>query len=71
MFKYFQALLKHPFLLVALTVLLFLPIIYSAVFIYSMWDPYGQTEDLPIAIVNHDAGAPRIPDLRLNTGELD
>lgn len=57
MFKDFQALGKHKFLLFALTVLLFLPIIYSAVFIYSMWDPYGQTEDLPIAVVNHDEGA--------------
>lgn len=57
MFNDFHALRKHKFLLFALTVLLFLPIIYSAVFIYSMWDPYGQTEDLPIAVVNNDNGA--------------
>lgn len=57
MFNDFHALRKHKFLLFALTVLLFLPIIYSAVFIYSMWDPYGQTENLPIAVVNNDHGA--------------
>ncbi|GGB09117.1 hypothetical protein ERX37_07230 [Macrococcus hajekii] len=68
MLKDFQALAKHPFLLVALCVLLFLPIIYSAVFIYSMWDPYGQTEDLPIAIVNHDKGA-KIQNKNENLGE--
>lgn len=57
MFKDFKALLKHPILFISLIVILFLPIIYSAVFIYSMWDPYGQTKDLPIAIVNNDDGA--------------
>ncbi|MGK0553526.1 YhgE/Pip family protein [Macrococcus capreoli] len=57
MFKDFKALLRHPVLFASLIVILFLPIIYSAVFIYSMWDPYGQTKDLPIAIVNNDKGA--------------
>lgn len=57
MFKDFHALRKHPVLFLSLIVILFLPIIYSAVFIYSMWDPYGQTQDLPIAIVNNDEGA--------------
>ncbi|KAA1039649.1 YhgE/Pip domain-containing protein [Macrococcus equipercicus] len=57
MLKDFKYIFSKKFLLAALIVLLFLPIIYSAVFIYSMWDPYGQTKDLPIAVVNEDAGA--------------
>jgi len=57
LFSDFKYILSKKLLLAALTVLLFLPIIYSAVFIYSMWDPYGQTEDLPIAVVNEDEGA--------------
>ncbi|TDM40350.1 hypothetical protein ETI08_09645 [Macrococcoides goetzii] len=68
MFKDFHALKKHPVLLLSLIVILFLPIIYSAVFIYSMWDPYGQTQDLPIAIVNNDEGA-KIQGKEENLGE--
>ncbi|WP_414045294.1 YhgE/Pip family protein [Macrococcus equi] len=68
MFKDFHALVKHPLLFLSLIVILFLPIIYSAVFIYSMWDPYGQTQDLPIAIVNNDQGA-KIQDKEENLGE--
>ncbi|MCE4956618.1 YhgE/Pip family protein [Macrococcoides caseolyticum] len=68
MFKDFKALLRHPVLFASLIVILFLPIIYSAVFIYSMWDPYGQTKDLPIAIVNNDQGA-KIQDKEENLGD--
>ncbi|RXK18491.1 YhgE/Pip family protein [Macrococcus sp. DPC7161] len=68
MFKDFHALLKHPILFLSLIVILFLPVIYSAVFIFSMWDPYGQTKDLPIAIVNNDTGA-KIQDKEENLGE--
>lgn len=68
MFKDFRALVKHPILFASLIVILFLPIIYSAVFIYSMWDPYGQTKDLPIAIVNNDTGA-KIQGNEENLGE--
>ncbi|QYA42481.1 YhgE/Pip family protein [Macrococcoides bohemicum] len=67
MFKDFHALKKHPVLFLSLIVVLFLPIIYSTVFIYSMWDPYGQTQDLPIAIVNNDEGA-KIQDKDENLG---
>ncbi|WP_165981034.1 YhgE/Pip domain-containing protein [Macrococcus lamae] len=68
MFKDLKYIVSKKFLLIALSVLLFLPIIYSAVFIYSMWDPYGQTRDLPIAVVNEDNGA-KIQGNNENLGE--
>lgn len=30
------------------------PTLYTVVFLRSMWDPYGNLEDLPVAIVNQD-----------------
>ena len=31
-----------------------IPMIYACVFLGSMWDPYGQTDQLPVAVVNKD-----------------
>ena len=31
-----------------------IPAIYTSVFLGSMWDPYGDADQLPVAIVNHD-----------------
>lgn len=44
-------------LIISLIAVMFLPVIYSASFLTSMWDPYGKTEDLPIAVVNEDQAA--------------
>lgn len=35
-------------------VVCFIPILYAAVFLKSIWDPYGKTGNLPVAIVNED-----------------
>ncbi|GGA42944.1 YhgE/Pip domain-containing protein [Psychrobacillus lasiicapitis] len=37
--------------------LVFLPSLYAWLNIYASWDPYSQTDQLPVAIVNEDAGA--------------
>ena len=31
-----------------------IPSIYACVFLGSMWDPYGNIGDLPVAVVNYD-----------------
>lgn len=52
-------------LIISLIAVMFLPVIYSASFLTSMWDPYGKTEALPIAVVNEDEAA------ELNGGKID
>lgn len=36
--------------------LIFLPSLYAWLNIYASWDPYGNTDQLPVAIVNEDIG---------------
>ena len=44
-------------LLVSVIILLFIPIMYGGFFLGSIWDPYGNTKNLPVAVVNNDNGA--------------
>ena len=37
--------------------LVFLPSLYAWLNIYASWDPYAKTDQIPVAIVNEDAGA--------------
>jgi len=48
---------SHRILLVSVIVMLFIPIMYGGFFLGSIWDPYGNTKNLPVAIVNEDEGA--------------
>jgi putative membrane protein len=48
---------KNPKILIPIIAILFIPIMYSGMFIYAFWDPYGKVENLPVAVVNHDKGA--------------
>ncbi|GFN29871.1 YhgE/Pip domain-containing protein [Paenibacillus xylaniclasticus] len=43
--------------LISVIGILFIPIMYSGMLIWSFWDPYGRTGDLPVAVVNDDQGA--------------
>lgn len=47
--------------------LVFLPSLYAWLNIYASWDPYAQTDQLPVAIVNEDAGA-TVRGKQLNVG---
>ena len=49
-----QSLLHNKILLVVLIAILAIPTIYTTLFLGSMWDPYGQLEQLPVAVVNED-----------------
>ena len=47
-------LVAHKFLIISLIVILFVPIMYGGFFLGSVWDPYGNTKHLPVAVVNED-----------------
>ena len=47
----------HRLLIISLIVILFIPIMYGGFFLGSIWDPYGNTKHLPVAVVNEDTGA--------------
>lgn len=48
------ALRKSWWLKLVLLVIVFIPIIYTGIFLGSMWDPYGNTDEIPVGVVNHD-----------------
>ena len=70
--KMLRAEWKHLFsnkiLLISMAVISFIPILYSGFFLGSIWDPYGQTKNLPVAFVNEDKGA-NLNGKALNIGE--
>jgi len=70
--KMLRAEWKHLFsnkiLMISMAVISFIPILYSGFFLGSIWDPYGQTKNLPVAFVNEDKGA-SLNGKVLNVGE--
>lgn len=48
---------NNKILLLSMLVISFIPIMYSGFFLGSIWDPYGQVKNLPVAFVNEDKGA--------------
>ena len=43
---------QHKFYMLVIAVLFFVPSIYAVTFLSSLWDPYGQVKNLPVAVVN-------------------
>ncbi|WP_019153328.1 YhgE/Pip domain-containing protein [Robertmurraya massiliosenegalensis] len=52
-----SSLFKNKKLLIPVIAILFIPILYSGMFLWAFWDPYEHLADLPVAIVNEDTGA--------------
>lgn len=48
--------LQNKKLLIAITAVIFIPILYAGMFLWSFWDPYEYIDDIPIAVVNEDQG---------------
>lgn len=46
--------LKSPMMIVVILALILVPFLYNSIFLSAFWDPYGQTEDIKVAIVNED-----------------
>ncbi len=57
MFKEWKAILKKPTFIIVMIGISLIPALYNIIFLSSMWDPYGQLPDLPVAVVNNDKEA--------------
>ncbi|WP_339321009.1 YhgE/Pip domain-containing protein [Paenibacillus sp. FSL W8-0194] len=56
-FKDLAAAVKNPKVLIPIIAVMFIPIMYSGVYLAAFWDPYGHLDNLPVAVVNQDKGA--------------
>lgn len=45
---------NNKFYYVVMAALILIPTIYTVVFLSSLWNPYGETQDIPVAVVNLD-----------------
>ena len=57
MFKEWKAIFKKPNFIIVMIGISLIPALYNVIFLSSMWDPYGQLSDLPVAVVNNDKDA--------------
>jgi len=57
MFNEFKFIFKNKMLIVSLIAIALIPLIYVALFVGSIWDPYDKTDQLEISIVNQDESA--------------
>lgn len=48
---------KKPTFIIVMIGISLIPALYNIIFLSSMWDPYGQLSDLPVAVVNNDKEA--------------
>lgn len=60
--------LKNHWIQIVLVALILIPSIYTVVFLGSMWDPYGNSGNLPVAVVNKDK-AVEYNDKKLDVGD--
>lgn len=49
-----KSVLHSTWLKIVLVAIITIPMLYSGIFLGSMWDPYGNTKDIPVAVVNKD-----------------
>ncbi|MGD6801515.1 YhgE/Pip domain-containing protein [Rossellomorea vietnamensis] len=52
-----KSIFKNRKLLIPILAVMFIPVLYSGMFLWAFWDPYSQLKDLPVAVVNNDSGA--------------
>ncbi|MBO9128717.1 YhgE/Pip domain-containing protein [Bacillus sp. 165] len=55
--KELSAIVTNKKLLISVMAVLFIPILYSGMFLWAFWDPYKSLDELPVAVVNNDKGA--------------
>ncbi|MFC6275704.1 YhgE/Pip family protein [Levilactobacillus tangyuanensis] len=55
-------------ILISVIAIMFIPFLYSIFFLKSVWDPYGETGKLPVAVVNNDQ-AVSFKGQKLNVGD--
>lgn len=49
-----KKLFQSKFMIVVMIAVILIPTIYTVIFVGAMWDPYGNVENLPVAVVNED-----------------
>ena len=47
---------RNRFIRVSVIAIIMIPLIYGGLYLAAFWDPYGKTENLPVAVVNLDKG---------------
>ena len=52
----------------AIVVLMLLPLVYGALYLWAYWDPFGHVNKMPVALVNADRGAV-VSGQQVNVGE--
>src|SRR5690606_13958757 len=52
-----RSFLRHPLLVAALVVLAVVPLLYTGMYLWAFWDPFGKVHNLPVALVNEDRPA--------------
>lgn len=45
---------RNKLIMLSVLVIMIIPFLYSVFFLKSVWDPYGDTQELPVAVVNKD-----------------
>lgn len=50
----FKFIRHNKLIMLSVIVIMFIPFLYAIFFLKSVWDPYGDTKSLPVAVVNND-----------------
>jgi putative membrane protein len=50
----FKFIRRNKLIMLSVIVIMFIPFLYAIFFLKSVWDPYGDTQSLPVAVVNND-----------------
>ncbi|MGL5347210.1 MAG: YhgE/Pip family protein [Peptostreptococcaceae bacterium] len=66
--KEFKNIFKNKKILVQLVAILFVPVLYSGMFLWAFWDPYNKMDKLPVAVINMDKGA-EFNNKKINVGK--
>ncbi|NDI35391.1 YhgE/Pip family protein [Chengkuizengella sediminis] len=64
----FLSILKNKKVLIPVLAVLFIPLLYSFMFLWTFWDPYSKMDQLPVAVVNLDEGS-ELNGEEINIGE--
>lgn len=62
-----KAIVSKPHNIVVMVAVMCVPLLYAGMFLYSFWDAFGKTGNLPVAVVNQDNGA-EIAGKQINAG---
>lgn len=57
LWKEAQAIVRNRKVLIPIIAILFIPLLYSGMYLWAFWDPYGHLDRLPVAVANNDKGA--------------